>query len=187
MSSFESIVEARIRDAIARGDFDELAGKGRPLALEDLSAVPEDLRAGYLLLKNAGVLPEEMQLRKEMVSLEALLDACADPWERTRLRRDLRLEDDPLSGADGAAPAVRPSPGIPGEADHADRALELAGRLFLALRPGLRSQPNTSLAAAANASNAFSPSPCKTEPCIVASVFGRSAASRASVASVERV
>lgn len=89
MSSFETIVEARIRDAIARGDFDDLAGKGRPLALEDLSAVPDDLRAGYLLLKNAGVLPEEMQLRKEMVSLEALLDACADPWERTRLRRDL--------------------------------------------------------------------------------------------------
>ena len=89
MSSFETIVEARIRDAIARGDFDDLAGKGRPLALEDLSAVPDDLRAGYLLLKNAGVLPEEMQLRKEMVSLEALLDACADPWERTRLQRDL--------------------------------------------------------------------------------------------------
>ena len=89
MSSFATIVEARIRDAIARGDFDDLAGKGRPLALEDLSAVPDDLRAGYLLLKNAGVLPEEMQLRKEMVSLEALLDACADPWERTRLRRDL--------------------------------------------------------------------------------------------------
>ena len=89
MSSFESIVEARIRDAIARGDFDDLSGKGRPLALEDLSAVPEDLRAGYLLLKNAGVLPEEMQLRKEMVSLEALLDPCGDPSERTRLRRDL--------------------------------------------------------------------------------------------------
>jgi len=89
VSSFETIVEARIRDAIARGDFDDLAGKGRPLELEDLSAVPDDLRAGYLLLKNAGVLPEEMQLRKEMVSLETLLDACVDPRERTRLQRDL--------------------------------------------------------------------------------------------------
>jgi len=89
VKSFEGIVEARIRDAIARGDFDDLAGKGQPLSLEDLSAVPEDLRAGYLLLKNAGVLPEEMQIRKEMVTLEALLDACADPRERTRLRRDL--------------------------------------------------------------------------------------------------
>ncbi len=74
---------------MARGEFDDLAGKGRPLPLEDLAAVPEDLRSGYLLLKNAGVLPEEMQTRKEMVTLEALIDACADPQEQARLRDDL--------------------------------------------------------------------------------------------------
>jgi hypothetical protein len=85
----QTIAEARIRDAIARGEFDDLEGKGRPLPLEDLSTIPEDLRSGYLLLKSAGVLPEEMQIRKEMVTLEALLDACADPQERTRLRDDL--------------------------------------------------------------------------------------------------
>jgi hypothetical protein len=85
----QTIAESRIRDAIARGEFDDLAGKGRPLPLEDLSTVPEDLRSGYLLLKNAGVLPEEMQIRKEMVTLEALLDACVDPQERNRLRDDL--------------------------------------------------------------------------------------------------
>ena len=89
LSLIQKVAEARIRDAIARGEFDDLAGKGRPLPLEDLSTVPEDLRSGYLLLKNAGVLPEEMQIRKEMVTLEALLDACADPQERTRLRDDL--------------------------------------------------------------------------------------------------
>jgi len=85
----EKIAEARIREAMARGDFDDLPGKGKPLQLEDLSEVPEDLRVGYLVLKNAGVLPEEMQLRKEMVTLEALVEACADPEERTRLRKDL--------------------------------------------------------------------------------------------------
>ena len=89
MDLIEKIAEARIRDAMARGDFDNLAGRGQPLRLEDLSKVPDDLRAGYILLKNAGVLPEEMQLRKEMVTLEALVDACADPEERTRLRKDL--------------------------------------------------------------------------------------------------
>jgi len=89
MSLIETIAEARIRDAMVRGDFDDLPGKGKPLELEDLTGVPDDLRAGYLLLKNARVLPEEMQLRKEMVTLEALVDACADPEERTRLRRDL--------------------------------------------------------------------------------------------------
>ena len=89
MTLIEKIAEARIRDAMARGDFDNLAGRGQPLRLEDLSKVPEDLRAGYILLKNAGVLPEEMQVRKEMVTLEALVDACADPDERIRLRKDL--------------------------------------------------------------------------------------------------
>ena len=86
---FTKIAEARIRDAIERGELDDLAGKGKPLPLEDLSRVPEDLRAGYLLLKNAGVLPEQMAARKEMVTLEALIDACSDPEERTRLRKDL--------------------------------------------------------------------------------------------------
>src|SRR5262245_12455488 len=85
----QTIAEARIREAIARGELDDLPGSGKPLELEVLSHVPEDRRAGYLLLKNAGVLPEEMRLRKEMVTLEALLDACADADERTRLRRDL--------------------------------------------------------------------------------------------------
>jgi Domain of unknown function (DUF1992) len=85
----ERIAEARIRDAMARGDFADLPGKGKPLDLEDLSPVSEDLRAGYLVLKNAGMLPEEMQLRKEMITLEALVDACLDPEERTRLRDDL--------------------------------------------------------------------------------------------------
>jgi hypothetical protein len=89
MSLLEKIAEGRIRDAIARGEFDDLPGKGKPLDLEDLSGVSEDLRAGYLLLRNAGVLPEEMQLRKEMITLEALVDACGDPEERTRLRKDL--------------------------------------------------------------------------------------------------
>ena len=89
MDTFTKLAEARIREAIERGELNDLPGKGRPLALEDLSGVPEDLRAGYLLLKNAGVLPDEMAARKEMVTVEALIDACSDPEERTRLRKDL--------------------------------------------------------------------------------------------------
>jgi hypothetical protein len=30
-----------------------------------------------------------MAVRKEMVTLEALIEACSDPEERTRLRKDL--------------------------------------------------------------------------------------------------
>lgn len=82
MDALSHLAEARIREAIARGELDDLPGKGRPLDLEDLSRVPEELRAGYLLLKNAGFLPEELELRKETVTLRALIAACEDDGKR---------------------------------------------------------------------------------------------------------
>ncbi|MGQ9557567.1 MAG: DnaJ family domain-containing protein [Desulfurispora sp.] len=70
------IAEGKIREAIARGELDNLAGSGRPLEIDDLSHVPEELRSGYIMLRNAGVLPEEMQLKKEIVTLQKLIDCC---------------------------------------------------------------------------------------------------------------
>jgi hypothetical protein len=83
------VAEEKIREAQQRGEFDRLPGFGKPLALDDLSAVPEDLRAAYRLLRNAGMLPEEMQLRKEMVTLEDLIRCCRDESEKSRLKAEL--------------------------------------------------------------------------------------------------
>lgn len=83
------IAEQKIREAIERGELDNLPGKGKPLEIEDLSLVPEDLRAGYIILKNAGVLPEEMELKKELVTLERLIECCYDEEERQELKRQL--------------------------------------------------------------------------------------------------
>lgn len=86
----DSIAEQKILDAIGEGVFENLPGHGKPLELEDLSRVPEDLRAGYLLLKGAHVLPEEMQLKKEILRLEDLLAACRGDEEREALRETSR-------------------------------------------------------------------------------------------------
>lgn len=88
MDAFDHIAEQKIREALARGEFDRIPNAGRPLELEDLSRVPEELRAGYLLLKGAGVLPEELQLRKETLRLEDLIAACQDEGELVRLRKE---------------------------------------------------------------------------------------------------
>ncbi len=45
--------ERHIAEAQAKGEFDNLAGSGEPLILDDDSHVPPELRAGYRLLKNA--------------------------------------------------------------------------------------------------------------------------------------
>ena len=92
MDMFRAIAEERIREAVRRGEFDNLPGAGKPLPPDDLDQVPEELRMGYKLLKNAGFLPEEMQLRKEMLTLNDLLAACRDEAERTRLQRELSMK-----------------------------------------------------------------------------------------------
>ena len=64
----DRLAEEQIETALARGELDDLPGSGAPLKLDDDSAVPESMRTGYRLLKNAGVLPPEMQLRGEILT-----------------------------------------------------------------------------------------------------------------------
>lgn len=88
MDFLERIAEEKIKEAIERGELDRLPGMGKPLKLEDLSRVPEELRAGYILLKNAGILPEEMELKKELITLRELIDSCTDDDEKRKLTKE---------------------------------------------------------------------------------------------------
>ena len=87
MDALARMAESKIRSAIARGEFDDLPGHGKPLQLEDLSRVPAELRIGYKLLRTAGCLPPELEARKDAARLGALLAATGDPEERARLSR----------------------------------------------------------------------------------------------------
>jgi hypothetical protein len=86
---FDKLVEQKIREAMAAGEFDRLEGAGRPVNLDAYFATPEELRAGYAVLKSAGVLPEEAHLLREINELKARLEVCRDEGERERLRRSL--------------------------------------------------------------------------------------------------
>lgn len=87
------IAEERIREAMERGEFDNLPGKGRPLDLDDLANVPEELRSAYRLLKNAGFVPPEVELRKEIARLEEQMAASADPTERRALEAKIAQKE----------------------------------------------------------------------------------------------
>ena len=113
MNILDKMAESQIEAAIERGDLRGLPGEGKPLELDDTSMIPEELRAAYRLLKNAGYLPPEAQLRREIATAEQLLlrtedEACAEyakaraRLEMLRLRlnthgvggRNLQLEDE---------------------------------------------------------------------------------------------
>ena len=86
----ERLAEQRILEAQRKGEFDDLAGKGKPLELEDHSDVPEDLRMAYHVLKNANVLPPEAELMKDIRILEDLLKHVEDEGERKSLAKSLQ-------------------------------------------------------------------------------------------------
>lgn len=93
MDPFAVIAERRILEAMERGEFDDLPGKGKPLRLEDDDPmVPEELRMAYRLLKNAGLLPPELEIRREILRLQDLLDAVHDEGERRERRRELEYK-----------------------------------------------------------------------------------------------
>ena len=84
MFAFQKIIEKRIQDAHKNGDFDDLPGKGKPIDFEDDSHIPEDLRLTYKILRNADCLPPELQLKKEIRTMEDMLDDIPDEKEKFR-------------------------------------------------------------------------------------------------------
>ena len=84
MFGFQRIIEKRIQEALDRGDFDDLPGRGKPMQIEDDSGVPEDLRLAYKVLKNADCLPPELELKKEIRQMEDLLESIPDEKEKYR-------------------------------------------------------------------------------------------------------
>jgi hypothetical protein len=92
MDILSTIAERKIAEAMARGELDNLAGAGKPLAMdEDLSGVPAELRMAYKVLKNAGFVPPEVELRKEIVSLREMLGTLEDDEQRRTVRRQLEF------------------------------------------------------------------------------------------------
>jgi len=90
MDIFNMIAERKISEAIQRGEFENLALKGTRLDLREASHIPAELQMGYHILKNAGVIPEELTLGKEIQSLRDLLANCVGTPEEPEVSRKLR-------------------------------------------------------------------------------------------------
>lgn len=79
LTAIQIIAERKIEEYFRSGNAPDLSHwKNRPLPVEDMSNVPSDLRMAYKILKNAGYVPEEVALRKEIARTEDLLAHCQD-------------------------------------------------------------------------------------------------------------
>jgi hypothetical protein len=95
--SLEERIAEALRESEESGELQRAKGWGKPLDLGDgYAETPADLRMGYKILKDAGAVPLEVALLREVRELEAKL-ARLDPGlaEAAALRQrifDLRLE-----------------------------------------------------------------------------------------------
>lgn len=114
---FSKLAEDRIREAVERGDLDNLPGQGQPLTLEDDSHLDPELRMAYKVLKNAGYTPPELDIRQEITRVEDMLASAPD--EQTRYQAIKRLNY--LTMKLGA---LRPSSALLDEHRYAERILD---------------------------------------------------------------
>jgi hypothetical protein len=88
--AFERIVEAMIREAMERGEFDNLPGKGKPIDLTEYFETPEEVRVANSILKGAGMTSREVDLLKEIAELKQLLAAVLDERKKQEIARQIR-------------------------------------------------------------------------------------------------
>lgn len=96
MGFFDYIAERKIQEAINDGLFCHLEGFGKPIDNEAYFRIPAEERIAFHILKNAGVVPEEIELRKSIYQLSLEIKNSIDPEEISSLEKKRLLLEDKL-------------------------------------------------------------------------------------------
>jgi len=89
--AIQQIAERKIAKAIQEGKLNIEKWRGKPLPKEDNTFVPDDLKMAYKILKNAGYLPPEIEIKKEIKKLEDLISVTEDEHERVKQIKKLNF------------------------------------------------------------------------------------------------
>jgi hypothetical protein len=79
-----------IKEAMERGEFDNLPGKGKPIDLTEYFETPEEVRLANSVLKNAGMTSREVDLLKEIAELKQVLAALLDEKKRQEIEKQIQ-------------------------------------------------------------------------------------------------
>jgi hypothetical protein len=83
----EQIAE-QLAESEHNGELQRAPSWGKPLDLHDgFQQTPEELRMGFKILKDAGVVPHEVEMMREVAVLKEQLERCTDEREAAALRQ----------------------------------------------------------------------------------------------------
>jgi hypothetical protein len=91
MGNYDRIVEKKIKEAIENKEFENLEGLGKPVDNSEYFSVPEEDRIAFHIMKNAGVVPEELSIRKKISDLIKEIKDCSDNQKKETLKKELNL------------------------------------------------------------------------------------------------
>jgi hypothetical protein len=82
------VAEQKIQEALQNGEFDQLPGAGKPLAMEDLSHLPPETRMAYTILQNSGFADTPQDMLRPLSPDKALTRSSPEEGAANdRLRR----------------------------------------------------------------------------------------------------
>jgi hypothetical protein len=79
---FDQLAESQIRKAQAEGQLDDLKGKGKPLPSNPSGSNADAV--GFRIMSAAGVVPEEVNLRKAVEQQRAVMQQTVEPEAHRR-------------------------------------------------------------------------------------------------------
>jgi hypothetical protein len=81
-------ISRQLAQSAASGELQAAPSWGKPLDFGDVYAeTPVELRMGFKILKDAGVVPHEVTMLREVADLKQQLAAASDPAQAEALRR----------------------------------------------------------------------------------------------------
>lgn len=92
LEAIRRIAEQKISEAVREGRLSVAGWRNRPLPSDNNSLVPEDLRLAYKILKNAGCVPPELELKREILKMEDLMAGLPDEKEKYRLMQRINYK-----------------------------------------------------------------------------------------------
>ena len=81
MKHWESLIDQKIREAMAKGEFDDLPGKGKPVDTSENPFEDPEMRLAHRMLRNAGFAPSWIEERRDIDSeLEIARNKLSRVW-----------------------------------------------------------------------------------------------------------
>jgi hypothetical protein len=90
----EDEISRKLREAELNGELRSAKGYGQPLTTDEgWNQTPDELRMAFKILKDAGVVPPEIEMMKLRSSLRDQIAACTKPEEAELLKKKLSALD----------------------------------------------------------------------------------------------